>query len=173
GDRKPPWHARSVGQFEDGKLYRRVHRDINQEFRNNAVLKMFEHGVAKTVANDMWRRTARRPRRRGPKLAGVLVADIKSFAGGVLDRIVCPRGETKFVGIFEPGVSAAALSNDGAKGRIRDDIGPWRWSCLSGTKSNDVLVTVGGEAAQSIVKNRFAHWRVTRNIRDRVGGPRG
>src|SRR5262249_12378860 len=102
----------------------------------------------------------------------LFVANIKSFTGRVLHRIVRPRRETKLMRIFEPGVGAAAFSNHSPKGGICDDIGPWRWSYLSRTKCNDVLVTVGSEAAQPVVKNRFAQRRFSGHLSGRLAGPR-
>ena len=110
GQRRGP--PRDVAQFQNGELHRRVHGHINRQFGDDAVLGVFEHGIAKAMTDDVGRRAARGQRRGRPELPGLLVPDVKGFPGGVGDGVVVPGRQAKLVAIFDPGVGAAALRND-------------------------------------------------------------
>src|ERR1043165_2287133 len=62
GDRKPACNTRSITQFEDGEFYRRIDCHINPKFGGNPALKMLEHSIPKTMANNVRRCAARRSR---------------------------------------------------------------------------------------------------------------
>ena len=102
GDGQAARTSRDVAQFQDRELHRRVHRHINPQLGGDAVLGMFEHGIAKAVANDVGRRAARGQRRGRPELSGLLIADVEGLAGGVRDGIVVPGRQAKLMGNSRP-----------------------------------------------------------------------
>ena len=92
--RGPPETLRN---FKTVELDRRVHRHVDPQLGDDAVLGVLEDAVAKAVADDVRRGAAGRQRRGRPELAGLLVADVERLAAGVLDRIVVPGREPKLV----------------------------------------------------------------------------
>ena len=53
GDGQAARAARDVAQFQNRELHRRIHRHINPQLGDDAVLGVLEHGVAKAMPNDV------------------------------------------------------------------------------------------------------------------------
>ena len=85
----------------------------------------------------------------------VFIPEIEHFPLGVADGVVCPGGNSKFMGVFSPGGPHAALRYDRAEERVRDDISPRGGSPLSGGGGYDVFPAVGGEAAETVEKGEI------------------
>ena len=132
GNGKPARSARDIAQFENGELHRRVHRHVNPQLGNDAVLGVLENRVTKSVPNDVSAGPASRPRRRRPDLASFFIADVKGLPGEVAHRIVKPGGEPEFVRVFKPGVSATIFRYDGAERWVGQHIYPRRGRDLAG-----------------------------------------
>jgi hypothetical protein len=150
GDRYAARPPRGVAQFQDRKLHRRVHSHIDPQLGGDAVLSVFKNGVAEAMPDDIGRRTARGQWRRRPELAGLLITDIEGLAGGVPNEIIVPGCQSEFVGIFEPGICAAAFRDDRPKRRIGQDIHPRGRSRLAGLEGDDIFAAVGGKPAQAV-----------------------
>ena len=155
GDRHAARAPGDVAQFQDGELHRGVDRHIDPQFRGEAVLGVFEHGVAKAVANHIGRRAARRGGRGRPELARVLVANVEGLARGVLHRIVAPGGQPELMGIFDPRVGTATFRDDRAKRGIGQHIDPRRGRGLARLQRDDIFVSVAGKAAEAILKHEL------------------
>ena len=82
---------------------------------SDAIFVGFKDAVAKAVPRDVSVDTRSRQRRRGPEAAAIFVAHVKSFPGAIGYRIVVPGGQTKFMGVLEPRVAAAAFGDDRAE----------------------------------------------------------
>src|ERR1035437_5041945 len=120
------------------------------------MLGVLKHGVAETMANDIGRRTARGCRSRRPELPGLLIAKVERLARGVLNGIVAPRRQPKFVGVFRPSVSAAAFRNHRAKKRIGEHVDPWGWSRLPGLKGDDIFMAIAGKTAEAVLEDELS-----------------
>ena len=151
--------ARDVAQFQNRELDRRIHGDIDPQLGDDAVLEVLEHGVTKTVTNDIRCRATRGPGRWRPELARLLIANVKCLTGCVLDGIVAPRSEPEFMGVLKPGVSAAAFRNDRSERWIGQHIDPRSRSHLAGLESDDILVPVASKTAETILKDQLARGR--------------
>ena len=83
-------------------------------------------------------------------MAALFIAQIEGLAADIRDGVVVPRGEAELVRVLAPGVGSAAFRDDRAKVRIRQHIHPRGGRDLSRLQANDVLVTVGREAAETV-----------------------
>src|SRR5690606_31617615 len=90
-----------------------------------------------------------------PELTRFLVAQVKSLAGGITDRIVVPGGETKLVGIVDPGVGGSAFRNDRSDVGVCEEIDPGRGSGLSGSHANDIFPAIVGESSDAVEEDEF------------------
>ena len=95
---------------------------------------------------------ANRQRRGRPDFAGFLVAEIDGFARRVGDRIVGPGRQTVRPAIFRPGAATARFRHHAAKTGIGDHVAPGRGSPTLADQLDYILVTIGREPAQAIVK---------------------
>src|SRR5246127_5649818 len=113
---------------------------------------MFEHGVTKTVADNIATVASRRQRRRRPDLSRFFIPKIKGFAAEISDRIVVPGREPKFMRILGPGVSPAGLGNYCSEIRVCQDVRPRNRRRDSGFQDDNVFATISCEAANAVVK---------------------
>src|SRR5439155_21902696 len=150
------------------ELHWHIHRHVNPQLGNDAMLSVLENGVTKTVPNDISAGAAGRPRGGRPDLAGFFIPNVKGLAGEVAHRIVKPRGEPEFVCVFKPGVSTTIFRNDRAERWIGQHIDPARGCDLPGMQGDDVFVAIRGETAEPVVKNEIT----PRRLRGRLN-PRG
>ena len=156
GERQTARTLRLVVQLDHQELDRRIHGDVGVHFRCNPGLKVLKHAVAEAVPADVARAAMRRQRRRRPEGAGFLIANVDRFAAAVRKRVVVPGGEAEFMGVFHPGIGAAALADHGADVLAGDHVGPGHWRSLAGLKGDHVFVAIGCEATQTIAENTLA-----------------
>ena len=97
------------------ELHRRIERDIDPQLGVDAVFRVFEDAVAEAVPGDIGSRAAAGQRRGRPEVAALFVADVEGLSARIGDRIVVPGRQAELVGVFAPGVGAAALGDDGAE----------------------------------------------------------
>src|ERR1700722_5672934 len=108
-DGYPAGSTREVPQFQDRVFYRRIRGHIHGQLGNDTILGMLKYAIAEAMPYDVGRRSGCRQRRWRPKVSVLLITNVKGFSGGVRNRIVVPRRQTKFVRILRPGVAAAAF----------------------------------------------------------------
>src|ERR1700756_4147540 len=113
---------------------------------------MFEHGVTKTVADNIATVASRRQRRRRPDLSGFFIPKIKGFTAEIGDRIVVPGRETKFMRILGPGVSTAGLRHHSSEIWVCQDVNPRNRRSGPGIQGDNVFATVCIKAAGSVIK---------------------
>jgi len=141
---------RNVAYFQNREFHGGVYRHVNPHLGSYAVFGMLEHGITKAMPNDIGRRAARRQRCRRPKLSSLLIANVKGLARGVLNGIVAPGRQSKFMGILHPSVSCAAFGNNCTEKGIGQDIDPRRRRHLAGLEGDDIFVAIAGKAAQAV-----------------------
>ncbi len=95
-------------------------------------------------------------RRGRPEVAALFVTDKAGFSTGIADWIIIPRGKPHLVGIFDPGVSEAALRDDGSEVPVRQHIYPRRRRGLPARGDDHILPTVAGESTQPVEENQIA-----------------
>src|SRR4030065_2730270 len=100
---------------------------------------MSEDAVAEAVASDVRGRSAAGERRGGPEVAPLFVTEVEGLSAHIAHRVVVPWREAEFMGVLIPSIGLAALRDDGAEVRIRQDIHPRGRRHLS-VRGRDVLL---------------------------------
>ena len=126
GSRKPADAAGVVSYFQYSELDRSVGSHIHRHLRGDTVLGALEDAVTESVPADVGGGAAVGQRRGRPEVAALFVTDKAGFSTGIADWIIIPRGKPHLVGIFDPGVSEAALRDDGSEVPVRQHIYPRR-----------------------------------------------
>src|ERR1700741_2636233 len=103
---------------------------------------MFEHGVTKTVPDDIAIVASRRQRRRRPDFSRFYIAKIKGFTAEISDRIVVPGREPKFMRILGPGVSTASPWNFLSGNWVLQDRPPRNRRSDSGFQNDNVFAAI-------------------------------
>jgi len=106
--------------------------------------------VPETMAND-----TRGPKPRGqgrgrPEMAGLFIAQIDRLAAGVTEGVVVPGGQAELMGIFTPGVGAAALGDQGAEVGIGQHVAPRRRRWPAGEQLDVVFAPIRRETTESV-----------------------
>src|SRR6185437_7389616 len=120
------------------------HRDLHR--RVYVGMLVIEDRVTRTMLDDIFRHLANRCRRRGPHVAGLVVAKVDAIAARIPNRIVVPWSYAIEKAALRPGAAAAALRDDKACRGIGDDIRPRRWRQLRATQPQLVLAGVVEES---------------------------
>src|SRR6185295_720413 len=85
---------------------------------------MLEGAEALAMADRVFGFAPERPGRRGPNVAGLLVAEIDDLPQRIGDRIIAPRRQAVRLAVAAPGEARATFGNEEAKLRIGDDVDP-------------------------------------------------
>ncbi|MNO88052.1 hypothetical protein D3C76_794870 [compost metagenome] len=120
----------------------------------DTVFVVLEDAVAEAVPGTVRARAGTRLWRHRPDMPGFFIAHIDRLAAGIGDRVVVPRAQAKFVGVFHPGVGATAFGNHRAEVRVGQHVGPWRRRRLARLQSHDVLAAIGTEAAIGVAQQQ-------------------
>ena len=135
-----------IPDFENRKLDRLVKGNINRQLRMNTAFAVSKDAITESVADLVWRFTARGQGGRRPKMPARFVAQIKRLTAGVGHRIVVPRRQPEFVGIFTPSITPAGFGNDGAKICIGNDIDPGSGRGDTRLQRDDIFPAVPAES---------------------------
>ena len=103
--------------------------------------------------------------RRGPILAGRLVAQVNRLTGRVGDRVIGPGRQTVHLAVAGPGVAGPGLCDEAAGDGIGQDVDPRgrgepRAAGDGAVDDDDVLVTVPCEASEAVPKDEIPGRRV-------------